>query len=64
MEELASGRASENIFYAKHEEVNLTELAPIYQDNMETLYLLAEQLGTVSPIMEGEYGSFQAYDES
>ena len=63
MEEITQGRGSENIFYNKYEEANLTEMPLMYQDNMETLRSLSNQIGAISPLMEGIYGNIQSYDE-
>ena len=61
MEELTNGRASENIFFSTHQEVSLTSLPPIYQENLQLLENLA--IAEISPIMEGIYGGATAYDE-
>ena len=64
MEELTQGRGSENIFYSKYEEANLTELPLIYQENMDILLASAEQVGEISSVLDGLYGNFQSYDEN
>jgi hypothetical protein len=64
MAELTEGRASENIFYTKFTETNLTSLPAIYQNNLEILNTLANQTGLISPVLEGMYGNMQSYDTS
>ena len=61
-ETIAWSRQSENIFYSKYDNVTLSQLPTVYQDN---LWVLNEaQEWKVSPLMEWEYYSYQYQDQS
>ncbi|MDR3168511.1 MAG: hypothetical protein LBU27_01800 [Candidatus Peribacteria bacterium] len=62
MAELADNRASENVFYTLYTGATLTQLPPIYQQNLSLLTTLAT--GQLSQILEGTYGNAQTYDEN
>ncbi len=61
-EAIANSRQSENIFYTKYDNVSLSQLPNIYQDNIKVLDETQEW--KVSPLMEGLYLSTQQQDES
>ena len=61
-EAIAWARQSENVFYTKYDKVTLSQLPTIYQDN---LWVLNEtQEWKVSPLMEGNYYSYEYQDQS
>ena len=61
-ETIAWSRQSENIFYSKYDNVTLSQLPTVYQDN---LWVLNEaQEWKISPLMEWEYYSYQYQDQS
>ncbi|MDR0607753.1 MAG: hypothetical protein LBG52_05420 [Candidatus Peribacteria bacterium] len=62
MAELADNRASENVFYTMYTGATLTQLPPIYQENLSLLTMLS--IGQLSQILEGTYGNAQSYDEN
>ena len=61
-EAIAWWRDSENILYNRYDEVSLSQLPTIYQDNLWTLEETEEW--KFSPLMEWEYYSYQYQDES
>ena len=61
-EAIAGNRESENVLYNKYDKVTISQLPTIYQDN---LWVLNEtQEWKVSPLMEGNYYTYQYQDES
>ena len=61
-EAIAWARQSENVFYTKYDKVSLSQLPTIYQNN---IWVLEEaQEWKISPIMEGNYHSYQYQDLS
>ena len=61
-ESIAGSRQSENIFYTKYDKATISELPTIYQDNLKVLDETADW--KVSPLMEGNYFSYQYQDQS
>ena len=61
-EAIADARQSENVYYNKYEKATISQLPTIYQDNLSVLNETAEW--KVSPLMEGEYYSYQYQDYS
>ena len=61
-EAIAWARQSENIYYTRYDKATLSQLPTIYQDN---IWVLNEtQEWKVSPLMDGEYYSYQYQDDS
>ena len=61
-EAIADARQSENVYYNKYEKVTLSQLPTIYQNNLSVLNETAEW--KISPLMKGEYYSYQYQDYS
>ena len=61
-EAIAGSRQSENVYYTKYDKVTLSQLPTIYQDNLNLLNETQEW--KVSPLMEGEYYSYEYQDNS
>ena len=61
-EAIADARQSENVYYNKYERVTLSQLPTIYQNNLSVLNETAEW--KISPLMKGEYYSYQYQDYS
>ena len=59
---IADARQSENVYYNKYEKATLSQLPTVYQNNLSVLNETAEW--KVSPLMEGEYYSYQYQDYS
>ena len=59
---IADARQSENVFYTKYDKATITQLPTIYQNNLSVLNQTAEW--KVSPLMEGNYHSYQYQDYS
>ena len=59
---IADARQSENIYYTKYDKATLSQLPTIYKDNLSVLNQTAEW--KISPLMEGEYYSYQYQDYS
>ena len=61
-EAIADNRQSENVYYTKYDKVTTSQLPTIYQENLGVLNETQEW--KVSPLMEGQYYSYQYQDES
>ena len=61
-EAIAGARQSENIYYTKYDKATLSQLPTIYQDNVWVLNETQEW--KISPLMDGQYYSYQYQDES
>ena len=61
-EAIANSRQSENIYYTKYDKATISQLPTIYQNNLGVLD--ETQDWKVSPLMEGNYYSYQYQDQS
>ena len=61
-EAIAANRESENVYYTKYDKVSISQLPAIYQENLSVLNETQE--GSVSPLMEWLYYSYQYQDYS
>ena len=61
-ESIAWAKQSENIYYTKYDKATLSQLPTVYQNNLNVLNETADW--QVSPLMEGEYYSYQYSDLS
>ena len=61
-EAIAWSRQSENVFYTKYDRASISQLPTVYKNN---IWVLNEtQEWKVSPLMDGEYYSYQYEDQS
>ncbi len=61
-EAIAWSRQSENVYYKKYDKASLSQLPVVYQNNISTLNEIKDW--EVSPLLEGEYHSYQYQDIS